>query len=190
MARGGAGQSSVMSVLTAAIGLFILHAGIEMMTAPPEVVHLGQDASQELYMQGSIILGLGIALLAASAKLLAVAIEEAFFPESLTPEEVWDEMTISLQARLHFTVGKGYSRVVVKDDDLHEMMRIPDQRHVRFAGKKNGIVEISRSMSKFIAQAPDDEIRAFRAVPAVPKVQQPETFWTPPSAMTTTAQNY
>lgn len=190
MARGGAGQSSVMSVLTAGIGIFILHAGVEMVTTPPKVIHLGQELSQEAYMQGSIIIGLGIALLAAAAKLLAVAIEEAFFPESLTPEEVWDEMTIPLQARLHFTVSKGYSRVVVKDDDLHEMMRMPDQKHVRFVGKKNGIVEISRSMSKFIAKAPDAEIKAFRAIPTVTRSPLPETFWTPPATVAVPAQNY
>jgi hypothetical protein len=179
-----------MAVLTAGIGVFILHAGVEMVTTPPKITHLGQDLSQEVYMQGSIIIGLGIALLAASAKLLAVAIEEAFFPESLTPEEVWEDMSISLQARLHFTVGKGYSRVVMKDNDLHEMMRIPDQKHVRFVGKKNGIVSISRSMSKFIAQAPDDEIRAFRATPAVIPTSLPESFWTPSPTVAVPAQNY
>lgn len=186
----GAGQSSVMAVLTAGVGVFILHAGIEMMITPPKVINLGQEESQSLYMQGAIILGLGIALLAASAKLLSVAITDAFFPETLTPEEVWEDLSVSLQARLHFAVGKGFSRVVVKDNDLHEMMRVPEQKHVRFVGKKNGIVEISRSMSKFIAQAPDEEIKAFRATPVAAPSNLPESFWTPSPVVAMPAQNY
>lgn len=180
----------MMAVLTAGIGVFILHAGIEMVISPPTVNHLGQDSTQETYMQGSIIIGLGIALVAAAGKLLAVAVEDAFFPESLTPEELWEELSVSLQSRLQFAVSKGFFRVVVKDNDLHEMMRIPDQRHVRFVGKKNGIVEISRAMSKFIAAAPDEEIKAFRATPAVPQQQLPDSFWTPPATVAMPAQNY
>lgn len=186
----GAGQSAAMSALTAAIGVFILHAGAEAVLAQPVVSHLGEGDVGSTKWQGAVIIGLGIALIAAASKLAVVALTDAFFTKGMTPEEVWDEMSVSLQSRIHFAVTEGYSRVVVKDKDLHEMMRFMPQKHVRFINKKNGVVEISRAMNRFVQEVPDDEIRAFRATPIIVPQQLPDSFWSPQPTVAMPAQNY
>jgi len=188
MARSN-GQNVVMSVLTAAAGVFILHTGIEMLhVTDTRVLNLGQELAPQMKYQGGIVIGLGIALLTAAAKLLSVAITDTFSPSQFSPEELWEETPISLKSRLHFAVGKGYSRVAVKGGDLHDMMNLPKQNHVRFVGKQDGIVEISRVMSKFIANAPEEEIRMYRTQ-ATAKTPVHEGFWTPQSTVPMPAQN-
>lgn len=189
MARSG-GQSAVMAVLTLGIGVFILHSGIEMVQkGASKIIHLGQSATPENINLGVLVVGMGIALLAAGAKLFVVAIEDSI-PERITPEEIWEDTPLALKARLHHAVAKGYLRVIVKGDALHEMMQLPKQRHIRFVGKDGGVVEISKAMSEFIAEAPDDEIRAFTAAPVVINPMLTESFWSPQSTVAAPAQNY
>lgn len=189
MARSG-GQNAVMAVITVGIGVFILHTGIDMIkNGASKIIHLGQSASPENVNLGVLVVGMSIALIAAGAKLFVLAIEESI-PQQLTPEEIWEDTPLALQARLHHAVTKGYRRVTVKGDALHEMMQLPKQRHIRFVGKDGGIVEISKVMSKFIAEAPDDEIRAFTAAPVVINPMLTESFWSPQSAVAVPAQNY
>lgn len=189
MAR-GVGQFLMLSVLTGASGSFILHMGVEMVTKP-EIVHIGEIGKESVASgYGTVIMGLGIALIAAAGKFIAMAIEDAFFYPVMEPEEVWEDAPLALQHRLHFAVTKGYSRVALKGDAFHEMMKMPRQRHVKFVGAKGKIVVISRAMCRFIASLPDEDIERFEALAAKPQSALPESFWSPQPVRPVPAQNY
>jgi hypothetical protein len=189
MAR-GVGQSLLMSVVSGAAGFYIMHMGVEMITKPP-IEHIGKVGQTSEYAgYGALILLLGVVLVAATGKLIAMAIEEAFFYPVAEPEEVWEDAPLALQRRLHFAVTKGYSRVALKDDAFHEMMKMPRQRHVRFVGNKGRIVVISRALSRHIISLPDEDIARFEVLADKPQSSLPESFWSPQPVRPMPAQNY
>lgn len=186
MARGG-GQTLVLSGITGVVGFYILHMGIELIDTT-EMQVLGDMTEPETSAgYGAVVAALGIALIAAAGKLIAMSIEQAFFLPSAEPEEVWDDAPLALQHRLHYAVSKGYSRVALKGDAFHEMMKMPSQRHVRFVGNKGTVVVISKAMTRFIETVPEEEIPEFQDRS---ESAQPETFWNPQSVRPVPAQNY
>ena len=184
MARGG-GQTLVLSGITGVVGFYILHMGIElldtkkmqMLGAPPE--------TSTGY--GAVVAALGIALIATTGKLIAMSIEQAFFLPSSEPEEVWDDAPLALQHRLHYAVSKGYSRVALKGDAFHEMLKMPSQRHLRFVANRGTVVVMSRAMTKFVESVPQEELQEFQDRP---ESDQSETFWNPQSVRPLPAQNF
>lgn len=183
----GAGQSVVMSVVAAGIGAVITHAGFEMLLKQDKTLLIG-ETNDTRTVAAVLLVGIGILLFSATGKLLALAVEEAIFPESVTPEELWEEISPALQHRLHYAVSKDYSKVVVKGNDLYEVMNIEEQKHIRLVGKEGGVVQMSKSMSKYISKIPVEKIKPAVA-PTPVRSLQPESFWTPQPTFSS-AQNY
>lgn len=189
MAR-GVGQSLMMSVFSSAAGVYILHMGVVMMTEK-QIMSLGDTTEQSQTVgYGAVIAGLGMGLLAVTGKLLAMAITDAFFYPVMDPEQVWEDAPLALKQRLHFAVSKGYSRVALKGDAFHQMMKMPRQRHLRFVGAKGAVVIISRAMVNFISSLPAEEVEQFEILRAEPQSALPESFWTPAPVRPMPAQNY
>lgn len=177
----GIGQGVLMFLVAACVGVFILHMGIEMMQHPLAIGDVGDtSAIPENYAMGALLVGAGALLLGCGAKVMVNAIANALLPEAIEPEDVWEELSPSLQRRFHYTVTKGYSRVVVKDDDFQEMLRMEKQPHVKFVGKEGAVVELSSEMIKYISAIPESELppKPQRTPkPEIPLVT--DEFWNP-----------
>lgn len=153
----GAGQYFFMSVVSSSVGVFILHNGIAILTATPEIRPIDVLPQVKPVAQGLMIAAIGLVLVALGAKVMAVSIGKALFPERVSPAELWRILSPSLKRRLRFTVSKGYSKVLVKDDDFLEVLGLEKQKHVRFIGDKGGIVGISPVMAKYIDSLPEEK---------------------------------
>ena len=145
-----------MSAVTTSVGVFILHNGIAILTATPVLRPIDVVPEVKPVLQGLLIVAIGVLLIAAGGKVLALAIERVLFPERISLEELWVSLTPSLKRRLRFTVSKGYSKVLVKDDDFLEVMGLEKQKHVRFVGNKGGVVAISQDMYRHIESLPEE----------------------------------